>query len=74
MANNNKTQKEVTSKREVPPTLKTIGSLVEVVARLLAAYLALDNFTNIVALAAGWYFLVTAVIIIVMVFAKAFKK
>ena len=74
MANNKTTNNEASSKKEVPATLKTVGSLVEVVARLLAAYLVLDNFTNVIALAAGWYFLVTAVIIIVMVFAKAFKK
>lgn len=73
MANNKTTNNEET-KKQVPATVKTIASLVEVVARLLAAYLVLDNFTNVVALAAGWYFLISAVIVIVMVFVKAFKK
>lgn len=73
MANNNKTQNEA-PKKEVPATIKTIASLVEVVARLLAAYLVLDNFTNMVAIAAGWYFLISAVVVIVLVFVKAFKK
>lgn len=72
MANNKTTNSE--NKRTVPHQLKTAGSLVEVVARSLTAYLLLDNFTNIVAIAVGWYMLVTAAIIVVMVFAKAFSN
>lgn len=71
---NNKTTNNEAPKKEVPATIKTIASLVEVVARLLAAYLVLDNFTNMVAIAAGWYFLISAVVVIVLVFVKAFKK
>lgn len=75
---NNKTQiddAEVAStKKQVPAPIKTIGSLVEVVARFLAAYLILNNFKNIVAVVAGWYMLTTAAIIFVAVFHKAFKN
>lgn len=70
MAKNNKTNKQ----KKVPHTIKTFVSLVEVVARFLAAYLILNNFEHIVAVVVGWYFLVTASMIFVAVFHKAFKK
>jgi hypothetical protein len=73
MANNNKTQKEESKFSKISGKFKAAGWLVEVVARSLTAYLVLTNFTNIVAVAVGWYMLVTAAIIIVSVFAKAFK-
>lgn len=74
MANNNKKQKNEAPKREVPALIKTSASLIEVAARFLAAYLIMDNFTNKIALAAGWYLLISATIVIVLVFIKAFKK
>lgn len=74
MAKNNKTNKDDAKKRQVPHTLKTVVSLVEVVARFLAAYLLLNNFDHIVAVAAGWYFLITAAMMFVAVFHKAFKN
>lgn len=74
MAKNNKTTSEDAPKKSVPALIKTIGSLVEVVARFLTAYLLLNNFTNIVATAVAWYMLVTAAIIFVAVFHKAFKN
>lgn len=70
----NKTQKDESNKKSFPSTLKTIGALVEVVARFLAAYLLLNNFDHIVAVAVGWYMLVTAAIAFVAVFHKAFKN
>lgn len=69
----NNTKKE-SNKKSFPSTLKTIGALVEVVARFLAAYLLLNNFDHIVAVAVGWYMLVTAAIAFVAVFHKAFKN
>ena len=74
MANNNKTQKEGKQKKQVPATLKSVVSLVEVVARFLAAYLLLNNFDHIVAVAIGWYMLITAAMMFVAVFHKAFKN
>lgn len=68
MTNNKKT------KKEVPATIKTIVSLVEVVARFLTAYLLMNNFDHIVAVAVAWYMLVTAAMIFVAVFHKAFKN
>jgi hypothetical protein len=54
---------------------KPIGWLVEVVARFIGSIPLLTNFTNIVAQGAvGWYFLVTAAIIIVWSLSKAFKE
>lgn len=61
-------------KKTVPATLKTIVSLVEVVARFLAAYLLLNNFDHVVAVAVGWYMLITAAMMFVAVFHKAFKN
>jgi divalent metal cation (Fe/Co/Zn/Cd) transporter len=61
-------------KKEVPATVKTIVSLVEVVARFLTAYLLMNNFDHIVAVAVAWYMLVTAAIMFVAVFHKAFKN
>lgn len=74
MANNNKTNKKGAQKRQVPATLKTVTSLGEVVARFLAAYLLLNNFDHVVAVAVGWYMLITAAMIFVAVFHKAFKN
>lgn len=68
MTNNKKT------KKEVPATVKTIVSLVEVVARFLTAYLLMNNFDHIVAVAVAWYMLVTAAVMFVAVFHKAFKN
>lgn len=68
MTNNKKT------KKEVPATVKTIVSLVEVVARFLTAYLLMNNFDHIIAVAVAWYMLVTAAMIFVAVFHKAFKN
>jgi len=66
--------KDTKQKREVPATIKTIVSLTEVVARFLAAYLILNNFDHVVATAVGIYMVVTASMIFVGVFHKAFKK
>ena len=74
MANNNKTQKDGAQKKSVPATIKTIVSLVEVVARFLTAYLLLNNFTHIIAVAVAWYMLITAALMFVAVFHKAFKN
>lgn len=64
----------VKAKREVPALVKTASTLVEVVARFLAAYLLLNNFDHIVAVAVGYYMLLTAALIFVTVFHKAFKN
>ena len=74
MTQSTKNTKDAKSKKQVPATLKTVVSLVEVVARFLAAYLLLNNFDHIVAVAVGWYMLVTAAIAFVAVFHKAFKN
>jgi hypothetical protein len=60
--------------RTMPATLKTVVTLVEVVARFLAAYLLLNNFDHIVAVAAGWYFLITAAMAFVALVHKASKN
>jgi hypothetical protein len=73
MTQNNKTQKD-SGKKTVPATVKTIVSLVEVVARFLTAYLLLNNFNHIVAVAVAWYMLITAALMFVAVFHKAFKN
>lgn len=62
------------TKKQVPGMVKTIVALAEVAARFVAAYLILNNFDNQVAVAAGLYMVVTASIIFVAVFHKAFKK
>jgi uncharacterized membrane protein YbhN (UPF0104 family) len=78
MANNNKTQKEdapvASQKKQVPAIIKTIVSLVEVVARFLTAYLLLNNFDHIVAVVVAYYMLITAAGMFVAVFHKAFKN
>ncbi len=74
MTQSTKNTKDAKSKKQVPATLKTVVSLVEVVARFLAAYLLLNNFDHIVAVAAGWYMLITAAMMFVAVFHKAFKN
>lgn len=78
MAKENTTQTNdapvASNKKQVPAVFKTIGSLVEVVARFLAAYLLMNNFTHIVAVAVAWYMLISASIIFVAVFHKAFKN
>lgn len=74
MAQNNKTQKEESKFSKVNGKFKAAAWLVEVVARSLTAYLLLTNFTHIVAVAVGWFMLVTAAGIIVTVFAKAFSN
>lgn len=61
------------TKKQVPAVIKTVVSLAEVVARFLAAYLILNNFSHVVATAVGVYMVVTASIIFVAVFHKAFK-
>jgi hypothetical protein len=58
----------------MPATLKTVVTLVEVVARFLAAYPLLNNFDHIVAVAAGWYFLITAAMAFVALVHKASKN
>lgn len=63
-----------TNKREVPAVIKTVVSLSEVVARFIAAYLILNNFDHVVATGVGVYMVVTASIIFVGVFHKAFKN
>lgn len=60
--------------RQVPHTVKTVVTLIEVVARFLAAYLLLNNFDHIVAVAAAWYFLITAVMAFVVLVHKASSK
>jgi hypothetical protein len=62
------------AKKQIPATLKTVVTLVEVVARFLAAYLLLNNFDHIVAVAAGWYFLITAAMAFVALVHKASKN
>lgn len=74
MANSTKNTNDVKAKKEVPATIKTIVSLVEVVARFLTAYLLLNNFDHIVAIAIGWYMLISAAMMFVTVFHKAFTK
>lgn len=59
--------------QKVPHTIKTIVVLGEVVARFLAAYLLLNNFDHIVAVAAGYYFLITAAMAFVSLVHKAAK-
>lgn len=72
MANKEKTQTK--EARQVPHTVKTVVSVVEVVARFLAAYLLLNNFEHIVAVAGAWYFLITAVMAVLTFIHMAFKK
>lgn len=60
--------------RQVPHTVKTVVTIGEVVARFLAAYLLLNNFEHIVAVAAAWYFLITAVMAFVVLVHKASSK
>lgn len=60
--------------RTVPHTVKTIVTLGEVVARFLAAYLIMNNFDHIVAVAVAWYFLITAVLAFVLLVHKASKN
>jgi choline-glycine betaine transporter len=76
MTKNNKTQTPSTDAKSftVPAPIMMIASLVEVVASFLAAYLLLRNFEHVAAQAAGWFFLVQASLIVVVVFVKAFKK
>ena len=65
--------KQNKSKRGVPATIKTVVSVIEFVARGIAAYLILNNFDHIVAVYVGLYMVVTASIILIGVFYKAFK-
>ena len=60
--------------QKVPATIKTIVTLVEVVARFLAAYLLLNNFDHIIAVAVGWYMLITAAMAFVALVHKASKN
>lgn len=61
-------------KREVPAIIKSAVTMVEVVARYLTAYLLITNFDHVVAVAVAWYMLITASVVFVAVFFKAFKK
>ncbi len=68
------TDATASNKKTMPATLKTVVTLVEVVARFLAAYLLLNNFDHIVAVGAGWYFLITAAMAFVALVHKASKN
>lgn len=68
------TDESKTFVQKVPATMKTIVTLVEVVARFLAAYLLLNNFDHIVAVAVGWYMLITAAMAFVALVHKASKN
>lgn len=70
MAKEQNTKKE----RQVPHTVKTVVTLGEMVARFLAAYLIFNNFDHVVAVAAAWYFLITAVMLVIALVHKAFKN
>lgn len=60
--------------KQVPGIVKTSVALAEVVARFLAAYLILNNFSHVVATGVGMYMVVSGAIIFVTVFHKAFKQ
>lgn len=62
------------AKKEVPAYVKTSVAVAEFVARGLAAYIILNNFDHVVATFVGGYFVITASIIFVGVFHKAFKQ
>jgi len=62
------------TKREVPAIVKSTVTMAEVVARFLTAYLLITNFDHIVAVVIAWYMLITAAVMFVAVFHKAFKK
>lgn len=75
MANNNKTNSTDAKKTfKVPAPILMVATLVEVVAGFMAAYLLLNNFTHIVAVTAGWFFLIQSSLILVIVFILAFFK
>ena len=75
MANKeNKNEDSKSFVQKVPHTVKTVVTVGEVVARFLAAYLLLNNFDHIVAVAAGWYFLITAAMAFVALVHKASKN
>lgn len=75
MAKDNKTNSTSAKKAfSVPAPILMIATLVEVVAGFLAAYLLLNNFTHIVAVTTGWFFLVQSSLILVIVFVLAFFK
>jgi len=74
MTQSTKNTKGEQPKKQVPHTVKTVVTLVEVVARFLTAYLLLNNFTHIVAVAVAWYMLITAVMAFVALVHKASKN
>ncbi len=74
MATNNKNASTKKSKRQVPQTVKTIVTLAEVIARFITAYLLLNNFDHIVAIAIAWYMLITASMAFVAIVHKASKN
>lgn len=71
MANNKENKKEG---KQLPHTIKTIVTIGEVMARFLAAYLLMNNFDHVVAVAVAWYFLITAVLAFVVLVHKASKN
>lgn len=60
--------------RKVPHTVKSVVTIAEIVARFITAYLLMNNFDHIVAVAVAWYMLITAVLAFVLLVHKASKN
>ena len=64
---------DIVANTKFKSTLRSIAWLVETVARGAAGYLLLVNLTHVVSAGVGAYFAVTAGVIVIAHFVKAYK-
>lgn len=69
-----KTENESNRKGKLMAGLKSAGWLLETVARGLAGYIILTNFSNKLAIGVGVYFTATGAVLLITHFAKAYVK